>query len=196
MKISKIFASALMLASLVGCAHPYVISPDIAKIERLSNAQPIKKNVAYYISPDMLNKEVETPGGGGDSVKYKPYKDIEMAFYKMLSNTFENVTVLKTPQNAELIQKNNISYVITPSLLTNSSSSSLVTWVPTKFNVDLTCTVNDASGNPVVVANVIAEGNAEFDEWKKDFPLAGKRAAEKALNMMHSKLLDAPELRK
>jgi hypothetical protein len=196
MKISKIFACALMLASLVGCAHPYVISPDMAKIERLSSAQPIKKNVAYYISPDMLNKEVETPGGGGDSVKYKPYKDIEMAFYKMLSNTFENVTVLKTPQNAELIQKNNISYVITPSLLTNSSSSSVVTWVPTKFNVDLTCTVNDASGNLVVVANVIAEGNAEFDEWKKDFPLAGKRAAEKALNMMHSKLLDAPELRK
>lgn len=185
-----------MLASLVGCAHPYVISPDMVKIERLSSAQPIKKNVAYYISPDMLNKEVETPGGGGDSVKYKPYKDIEMAFYKMLSNTFENVTVLKTPQNAELMQKNNISYVITPSLLTNSSSSSVVTWVPTKFNVDLTCTVNDASGNLVVVANVIAEGNAEFDEWKKDFPLAGKRAAEKALNMMHSKLLDAPEMRK
>jgi hypothetical protein len=196
MKITKLISAAFMLAALTACAHPYVISPDISKVERTTNVEPIKKNVAYYISEDLLNKEVETPGGGGDKVTYKPYKDIEMAFYKMLTNTFENVTVLKSLQNSELIQKNNISYILVPSLITNSSSTSLLTWVPTKFNIDLTCTVSDAKGSIITVKNVTAEGNAEFDEWKKDFPLAGKRATEKALNLMHNKLIEAQELRK
>lgn len=195
MRISNLVSSLAVLAVLTGCAHPIVISPNIAKIEKNAAAQPINKNVAYYIAEDVRTKEVTTPGGGGDKVSYQPYRDIETAFYKMLSNVFSNVTKLKTLNDAEAINKNNVSYIITPVMVTNSSSSSPFTWPPTKFSAELTCNINDAAGNPVLVAKVSGEGSAEFDEFKKDFSMSGKRATEDMLLKMQHALSSAPELR-
>ena len=48
---------------------------------------------------------VVTPGGGGDKISYQPYRDIETAFYKMLTNVFGNVTKLKTPKDADAISR-------------------------------------------------------------------------------------------
>jgi hypothetical protein len=124
MRISKIISSFIAVAALAGCAHPIVISPDIGKIEADAASKPITKNVAYYIADDVRTKEVVTPGGGGDQVSYQPYRDIETAFYKMLTNVFGNVTRLKTPKDAEAISKNQVSYLITPHIVTNSSSPS------------------------------------------------------------------------
>ena len=198
MRIAKILASLAPIAAiavLAGCAHPIVITPSIDKIAPEAEAKPVTKNVAYYIADDIRSKEVITPGGGGDRVSYQPYRDIETAFYKMLTNVFGNVVKLKTAKDAEAIAKNNVSYVVTPQLTTNSSSPSPFTWPPTKFSVELTCTVADAAGNPVFTKKVLGEGNAEFDEFKKDFSLSARRASQDALLKMQKALLEAQELR-
>lgn len=196
MRITNLLSSLIVVAALTGCAHPIVMSPDVAKIEPTSGIVPIKKNVAYYIAEDLRTKEVTTPGGGGDKVSYQPYRDMETAFYKMLTNVFGNVTKLKSPNDAEAISKNNVAYVITPQLLTDSSSPSPFTWPPTKFSVDLTCNISDAAGKTVATKKVSGAGNAEFDEFKADFSLSAKRASQDALLKMQQALADEPELRK
>lgn len=178
-----------------GCAHPLAIGPDISAIERDNGTQPIAKHIGYYIDPVAREKSVNTPGGGGDSVSYFPYKDIETAFYKMLSNVFQNVSLLKSPNDATAPGKQPIAYVITPEITTTSSSSSPFTWPPTQFNVTLACNIADASGKSVAKPSVKGEGKAEFEEFKTDFSLSGKRAALDALLKMQSALLLMPELR-
>jgi hypothetical protein len=195
MRISNLISSIVILAALTGCAHPIVISPNIEKIGQNTVTQPINKNVAYYIAEDVRTKEVITPGGGGDKVSYQPYRDIETAFYKMLSTVFPNVTKLKALNDVDAISKNNVSYIITPVIVTDSSSPSPLTWPPTKFSAELTCNITDAAGNPVLSAKVFGEGAAEFDEFKKDFAMSGKRATENALLKMQRALSTAPELR-
>ncbi|GAC1611354.1 MAG: hypothetical protein NVS3B3_22310 [Aquirhabdus sp.] len=196
MRISNLISSAFAVILLSACAHPIVISPAVEKIVPNTANQKINKNVAYYIADDVLNKEVVTPGGGGDKVSYIPYRDIENGFYKMLSNTFGSVTKLKNLKDAEAISKNNVSYIITPTLVTNSSSPSPFTWPPTKFSAELTCSINDSAGNTILVKKATGDGTAEFDEFKKDFSLSGKRATADVLVKMQKMLLEAPELQK
>lgn len=196
MNIKSLFSVIAVTASLIGCAHPLVISPDLAKIERAPAAQPIKKNVGYYIPDELRELEVTTPGGGGDKVSYKPYRDLEVGLFKMLGNVFENVHKLKGTADTAAIKSNGIAYVITPKLLTNSSSPSAFTWPPTKFTVDLTCNIADASGNPVVSPTVQGEGKAEFEEFKSNFSLSAIRASEDALKKMQILLAQEAALKK
>lgn len=191
MELIKLSLAIIAATFISGCAHPLSISPNIAKIERDANSQPrSKQSVGYFISAEVRNLEVTTPGGGGDKLRYSPYRDIETAFYKMLTNVFDNVTKLTGPSDTEAISKNNIGYVITPEIITNSSSPSPFTWPPTKFSVDLTCKISDASGKLVTSKQVVGEGQAEFDEFKADFSLSARRASEDALRKMQSKLLE------
>ena len=188
--------AALAAAALVaGCAHPLAIGPDIAKIERSPGVQPIDRNVGYYVAPDLRERAVTTPGGGGDSVTYSPYRDLEAAFYKMLGNVFKGVTLVKSPNDADTIAKNSISYVISPEITTDSSSPSPFTWPPTIFIVGLTCNIADASGKIVARPAVTAAGRAEYDEFKSDFSLSGKRASLEAMLKMQDALLRLPELK-
>jgi hypothetical protein len=178
-----------------GCAHPITMSPDVSKVQREGNAAPLlAKNVGYYIPAEKRDLAVTTPGGGGDSVTYHPYRDIEAAFYKMLSNVFADVTVLTAPNDADAFSKRNIKFVVTPQITTSSSSPSPFTWPPTYFGVALTCNIADASGTPVVTKSVMGQGRAEYDEFKSDFSLAARRAAQDALLQMQELLLSAPEL--
>ncbi len=195
MRIIKLISMLAVVAVITGCAHPLVISPDISKVERSGNAQAIDKNVGYYIPADMREKLVKTGGGGGDSVKYTPYKDMETALYKMLSNVFKSVTMLKSPNDAEAIAKHSINYIITPEITTQSSSPSAFTWPPTKFSVNLTCNITDISGKVIGKPAVTGEGNAEFSEFKSDYSLSGKRATLDSLLKMQDSLLKMPELR-
>lgn len=196
MNIKSLFSVIAVTASLIGCAHPLVISPDLAKIERAPAAQPIKKNVGYYIPDELRELEVTTPGGGGDKVSYKPYRDLEVGLFKMLGNVFENVHKLKGTTDTAAIKSNGITYVITPKLLTNSSSPSAFTWPPTKFTVDLTCNIADESGNLVASRTVQGEGKAEFEEFKSNFSLSAIRASEDALKKMQILLAQEAALKK
>ena len=182
---------------LGGCAHPINIAPDIAKIEQAPDAQRIETSAGYYIAAERRDLSVTTAGGGGDKVRYQPYREIETGFYKMLTNVFKDVTLLKSPTDTEAIRKNALNFIVTPTISTESSSPSPFTWPPTRFTVNLSCDITDAEGKPVVNKSVVGEGMAEFDEFKADFSLAGKRAAQEALRKMQEALLkETPELRK
>lgn len=191
MNFYKIAAGLAVVAALAGCAHPLTITPNIAKIEREAGAPPrVKSKVGYYINDVLRNQDVTTSGGGGDKVTSVPYRDMEAGFYMMLSNVFDGVTRLKAPDDKNAISDNGISYIITPEIQVTSSSSSVMTWPPTHFNVDLTCTIADTSGKLITSAKVVGQGDAEFEEFKKDFGLSGKRATENALLQMQRKLLE------
>lgn len=191
------FNISLIIVIMVctGCAHTIAISPDISKIERDINLMPIEKNVGYYIASEVRDKNVTTPGGGGDSVSYFPYKDIETGFYKMLTNVFKEVTKLISTTDMDTISRRSIVYIITPEISTDSSSPSSFTWPPTNFIVKLTCNITDKDGNIIIKPTVTGEGLAEYDEFKTDFSLAGKRASRDALLKLQSTLLSSPELR-
>ena len=81
--------------------------------------------------------------------------------------------------------------IFKPSIKTDSSSDSIFTWPPTHFTFELTCTATDLSGNEVWSKKVKAEGNAEYDEFKKNFSLSARRASEEAFKLMLAELLNA-----
>ncbi len=196
MHIIKIFGAALLVALTAGCAHPITVNPYIDTLVADSTIPPIKKNVGYFIAETTRTQEVTTPGGGGDKVSYQPYRDIETALYKMLTNVFANVTKLNVASGDPAVKKNNLDLIITPKLQTTSSSPSPLTWPPTVFSVALSMDITDAADQPITTLKVTGDGNAEFDEFKKDFSMSGKRASTDALLKMQKALLSAPELRK
>jgi hypothetical protein len=189
------FLFVIVILTITGCAHSIAINPDINKIQKDLKLMPIEKNVGYYIAPDVRDKNVTTQGGGGDSVSYFPYKDIEAGFYTMLETVFKEVTKLNSLTDMETINRASLAYIITPEISTESSSPSSFTWPPTHFIVNLTCNITDKDGKFLIKPSVVGEGLAEYDEFKSDFALAGKRASRDALLQMQSLLLNAPELR-
>ena len=187
--MSNLF-NALVVSSVLfvtGCAHQINITPPLNTLNG-KDVQKISKNVAYYISPADLEKQVETPGGGGDKVSYYPYKESVPALKKILSNVFNGVHSLPSLQDKAYIKKNNISYVFVPSIVTDSSSDSLFTWPPTKFSVSLDCKALDSSGNVVWSKKVKGEGQAEFSEFKNDLSLSAKRASKKAFAKLQQEI--------
>lgn len=181
----------MVLLSLVigiGCAHQINIAPPLNTLD-VEGINKIDKNVGYYISPENLSKEVTTPGGGGDSVKYFPYKESEPALNKILSNIFVKVYPLASADDNQFILSNDISYVFIPKIETNSSSKSFVTWPPTNFSVSLACKALDSSGSVIWQKNVEGVAVAEFSDFKHDFSLAAKRAVKKAFLMLQDEII-------
>lgn len=183
------FVGAAVLVAMTGCAHQISMSPDVTKTASVSSK--INKSVAYVISPADMAKEVQTPGGGGDKVKYLPYKDLDAALYQAFSAVFADVTKVGTSAEAK-----GVSLVITPSVTTSSSSDSMLTWPPTQFTVNLVCTVVDANGQAVTQVQGSGAGQATFDEFKSDFSLAARRASRAAVDNVIKELEKSPELRR
>lgn len=190
----NVFISFLFIAFLTGCAHPIQISPDLASI-RTSNASQSNKTVGYYISPVDIATEVKTPGGGGDDVKYFPYKDTEAALKTILSAKFSKVYSLKSQNNDPLINEKNISFIFIPKIKTDSSSSSIFTWPPTDFTVELTCRAYSDDGKQVWEKTVVGKGHAEFDEFKNDLSLSAKRASQEAFTLMRDEILASAQIK-
>lgn len=180
--------AVLALFITIGCAHQINITPPLNTLD-VDGIGKIDKNVGYYISSVDLSKEVTTPGGGGDKVKYFPYKESEPALSKILSNIFSKVYPLTSIDDKQFISSNNISYIFIPKIETNSSSESAFTWPPTNFTVSLDCKALDRSGSVIWQKNVKGEGEASFSEFKHDFPLAAKRAVIKAFLMLQEEII-------
>lgn len=178
---------------LTGCAHPISMAPDVAKIS--STASPINKTAAYVISASNLAKEVETPGGGGDNVKYSPYRDLDPGLYKALSQVFPNVVRLSSLSDPAIAAQN-VAYVIEPQVTTSSSSSNPLTWPPTQFTVEINAKVFDAQGKLLTTVRGAGEGQATFSEYASDFGVAGKRASNAALDQLIKGLSESSELRR
>jgi hypothetical protein len=188
------FLALSVSALLFGCAHPYSIAPDASRING-QDIKPVDANVGYVISPTDAAKEVITPGGGGDKVKYAPYKDLEPALFKVLSNTFRRAYPLSSPNDKATILAKNITFVFVPQIETDSSSDSVLTWPPTRFKLTLTCQAFDSEGKVIWTKQIVGEGSASFSEFKSDFPLAARRASEKVMLELQRALTGAPEFR-
>lgn len=189
----NLFAIALVVL-ITGCAHPININPELSSL-RVNKTTQSDNNVGYFISQEDLTTEVTTNGGGGDDVKYFPYKDTEAALKTILSSKFNKVYTLKSQQDDPLIKDKNIKYIFTPKIKTESSSSSMLTWPPTDFSVELTCVAYDDSGQNIWKKTVSGQGHAEFSEFKTDFSLSAKRASEKAFALMRDEILKAGTLK-
>jgi hypothetical protein len=175
---------ALALSAVLvcaGCAHPIVTTPDLVDL-KYEDGKQIDKNVGYYISQEDRDKKVITSGGGGDKVAYYPYKELEPALQKALSNIFHRVYPLQAQNDSQAIQAHEIAYVFTPTISTNSSSDSIVTWPPTRFTVALACKAVNAEGKTIWEKQFTGDGTAEFGEYKSDFSIAAKRASQSAFS--------------
>ena len=187
--------TVVLLAGLFfGCAHPIVITPDVSRLER-NEVQPIACNVGYVITDADRELAVETPGGGGDKVKYYPYKELDPALFKVFSNVFQRAYSMKSPSDAALVKANDIRFIFVPTIKTDSSSTGLFTWPPTDFTIELGCKALGADGTVVWERTFTGKGHAEFGEFKTDLPLAAKRASLQAMQAFQQGVNAAPELR-
>jgi hypothetical protein len=184
-----------VLLACAGCAHPIVTTPDLVEL-RHESASKIDKNVGYYISEENRDKQVITAGGGGDKVSYYPYKELEPALQKALSNVFHRVYTLQSPADTQAIESQGIAYVFVPTISTNSSSDSVVTWPPTRFTVVLACKAVDPQGKTIWERQFIGEGAADFGEFVSDHSLAAKRASASAFGQFQQALARDEELRR
>jgi hypothetical protein len=189
-------AAVVFTVLLVGCAHPINMNPDLAVVTAPAGVKVIDKQVGYHIPDALRLVEVTTPGGGGDKVRYFPYRDIESGFYKVLTESFRGVTKLASPTDLAALKSAGVALVIVPTVNTTSSSESAFTWPPTRFGITLVCSVTDADGKPVQTITVNGEGSAEFSEFKSNFSLAAVRASNDALAKLMSALSASEALRK
>ena len=130
-----------------------------------------------------------TDGGGGDKVAYYPYRDLESGLFKVLGNVYQRVVVVSAANDLEALAKSGVSLVARAQIITQSSSDSVLTWPPTFFQVQISCTMTDIGGTKIGEMFVTGTGRAEFDEFKSDFSLAGKRASEDALRKTQGAML-------
>lgn len=190
MKYVNLSIALILLLVFTGCGHSINITPPLNTLDNDGIAK-IDKNAGYYISEENYKKEVETDGGGGDDVKYFPYKESEPALKKILSNIFSNVYRVPSETDMKFISANDIAFIFTPEYTTDSSSESLFTWPPTKFTMNIDCKAVDNSGKVVWQTKVTGEGEAEYDEFKHDFSLAARRATKDAFSKLQEKIVNS-----
>ena len=183
----------LLAGLFFGCAHPIVITPDVSKLER-NEVQQIACNVGYVITDVDRETAVITPGGGGDKVRYFPYKEMEPALFKVLSNMFQRAYPMKSQSEAASIKGNDIKFIFVPKIKTDSSSTSIFTWPPTDFTIELGCTAINSDGKVLWEKTFTGKGHAEFSEFKTDMPMAAKRATLQVMQEFQKGLNAAPEL--
>lgn len=182
---------------LGGCAHKVTVVPDATRLIMAGNQSSIQKPVGYFISEQNRVKHVITPAGGGDKIEYAPYADFEPGLATVLRNVFGTVHTIKDLNDKEFLQKNNISWVFTPTLVTDSSSRNAFFWPPTDFSVNLECVATDIAHQPVWKTSISAKNNVvSVNEVKKKFGLAGEKAMEEALIVLQAQISSAPEFRK
>lgn len=174
---------ALVVAAIAsGCAHPISLTGNAdALIGKGQNK--MSHGVGLLISEEDRGREFVTPGGGGDKVSYKPYRDLETGIYIALSESFSKVVRVNGAQDPK-VKAETLRYLVTPQITTTSYSPSLFTWPPTIFTIELVCKFSDAEGRPITEVRVTGDGRAEFDDFKGDFSLAAKRAADDALGKL------------
>lgn len=191
MNFSRLFFALLSAIVLAGCAHPIQIAPNLDRIERDSASEPrLAAKVGYYIAPEAIAAEITTAGGGGDNVRYYPYRDMEAGYQKMLSNVFTSVVKLSSISDRAALVRDDIAYVIVPAVITSSGGSGFFTWPPTNFTLDLTSQVRSTDGRLIASSRVVGMGTAETGERLTEHGIAGKRAMEDALRKMEKALLE------
>lgn len=183
--MSRLFICILVAAAAVlgGCAHPVSLQSDTGALIGAGEGRKIDRKVALAVSDAQKAREITTPGGGGDKVSYYPYRDLETGLYVALAETFSSVTRANGPSDAKLAQ-DGTALVFIPEITTTSHSPSLFTWPPTIFTIQVEMVVRTPAGAPVAEIRAQGDGRAEFEEFKADFSLSAKRAAQDVLRKL------------
>jgi hypothetical protein len=189
----RIPAAAALLVLLAACAHPIVVSPLDTPLRVESKLSP--KKAAYVLTEADRNLEVTTPGGGGDKVSYKPYRDLEKAIRDALRAVYSDVIAVNSASDREAFRAHGVSHVFSPRITTTSDSPSAFTWPPTKFGIEMTSQVSDPSGAAITTIRTQSNGAAEFDEFKHDFSLSARRAATQLSEQFQKQVAADPLLR-
>ncbi len=192
MNFFRLITASVIVLVVTGCAHPISVTPKLASLDR-TTATPARINakVGFYIPPIASTTEVTTPGGGGDNVRYFPYRDIEAGFQKILSNVFSSSLKVRSIEDPTDGKRDDIDYVLIPQLVTTSGGSGFFTWPPTSFTVDLTSNVRDKNGKLLTSIRVVGAGSAETSERISETGIAGSRAMEDALIKMQASLFES-----
>ena len=192
--LGKLAAGALLLAALAltgGCKRNVVIDPDPQRLP-VASGERSADTVAYVMTAAQRDLVVTTPGGGGDKVSYRLYRDLESALYRVLGNRFQKVLTMPAADDAAFVADKGIRFIFTPAFQTTSSSKSAFTWPPTEFSVTIDIVAKNAQGATVWQDKVTGNGQATFDEFKRDFGLAGRRAAQDAFAKLDAALKAFP----
>jgi hypothetical protein len=191
MMLRRFITTALLLATatLVGCAHPISLNPDLGKLK--GGAQDkAPQAIGLNLSAADLQREVTGPGGGGDKVSYLPYRDLEPGLYLALGEVFAKVNKVSGSADPKVASEG-LNYVFSPKIATTSFSPSLFTWPPTVFTIEISGPISNAQGKVVDEVRVMGDGRAEFEEFKGDFSLSAKRAADDVLAKLIKALREA-----
>lgn len=184
--ISALLAATAMLG---GCAHPVDVAPDLTRVpDRASLESKHPARIGYYVPAELMALEVTTAGGGGDNIRYFPYRDIDAGYERALGNVFSGVVRLSAVPAPSAMKLQGIDYVVQPQIVTSSGSTGLFTWPPTNFTVDLTSSVRDADGKQVANPRVVGVGTAETGQLLFQHGFAGSRAMEDALGKTQAAL--------
>ena len=152
----------------------------------------LSNRIGYYIPDSARSLEVESGAGGGDKVKYFPYRELEPSFRAMLGNVFSSVAKIGDGADAKAMAEDNIGYIISPKVVTSSSSTSGVRWPPTNFTFELTCDVRTVDGKTIASPRVVGLGQYVIPTIiaGADLGAPGKRAMLDALGQMQKLLLE------
>lgn len=191
-RIARMAIGGAAVAVLAACSHSITIEPQTMPTRTESSL--VKKRVAYVMSDTERQKEITTSGGGGDKVSYYPFRDFEKALRETLRSIYDDVTLLKSASDAAAVRESGAQLIFSPQITTTSSSPSLLTWPPTKFTFEVACSVTDPSGAVVVELRVAGQGTSEFDEFKGDTGLSGKRATAQAMQKLREEIMGNPKL--
>jgi hypothetical protein len=182
---------AFVVVQCAGCAHTMVVGPDADKLPAAS-ASRMDVTAAYVMTEAQRGLVTTTAGGGGDKASYQLYHDLEPALFRVLSNRFANAFVVASIDDKKFLADKNVQFVFTPNFRSNSSSSSLLTWPPTDFTLTIDIQAQDAQGRKMWQDKVAGTGHAEFSEFKHDFGLSAKRAAQDAFGKLQQALQSFP----
>ncbi len=185
-----IVALVLLLAA---CAHPISVTPDVRLLADLPEPR-LPLSLALHVAPEDTEREVTTPGGGGDSVRYFLYRDLESPLVLALSRVFEKVVVVRRPPTGEDFAREGFQLAVQPRLTSASGSTSGFTWPPTFFNLSLTAAFRDATGKTVASIDESGTGRAQFSEFRTAHGLAGQRAAADLMNRFMQRVRRDPAL--
>ena len=192
-RFARLGFAAVFVSLLAACAHPINLEPT--KLPERDDAKLVAKKVGYVLTDTDRAKEVTTPGGGGDKVSYYPYRDMEKAIRASLRAVYQDVSSLKSPNDAAAIKEAGVAYIFLPEISTTSSSSSPFTWPPTQFTVNVICTVTDPQGAVLAKVASTGAGAAEFSEFKSDFSLSARRAVAEAVEKLAQEVRKNEKLR-
>lgn len=190
----RIFPILILFIVLSGCTHSINITPDLQSLVK-PQGDYIQATAGYYITSYDRERQVISPGGGGDKISYYPYKELEPALQKILYNLFQDVKRLEFSPTPEYLKANGITFAFLPEITTDSNSDSIFTWPPTSFTLNLSCKAFSEDGKVIWERKYTGVGTAEFSEFKAEFGLAAKRASQKVFYEMLNDLSRATEFR-